>query len=207
MQDLTQYRSLKVLLRVYPDAWRTDFSQVARVPEAIQINYLALKANSIGSGLAYCYQPTFNRFRRIVRDVSQEMGKSIELEIHGGDTELDKTIVEKLSDPLFCLSEHADKLVVLDQIQRTPELFATLRGLIDAGRRRGRKFGRFLLLGSASADLRRQSETLAGRIAVWRGAMRSFMPSKCLGMACGRSTSSAACRRFQKRAFTLPVTT
>jgi two-component system chemotaxis sensor kinase CheA len=44
---------------------------------------------------------TFTRFRRIVRDVSQEMGKSIDLEIHGGETELDKTIVEKLSDPLM----------------------------------------------------------------------------------------------------------
>lgn len=72
---------------------------------------------------------------------------------------------EKLSDPQFYLSEHEDKLVVLDEVQRTPELFATLRGLIDSGRRRGRKFGRFLLLGSASADLLRQSETLAGRIA------------------------------------------
>ena len=72
---------------------------------------------------------------------------------------------EKLSDPLFYLSEHADKLVVLDEVQRTPELFATLRGLIDTGRRRGRKLGRFLLLGSASADLLRQSESLAGRIA------------------------------------------
>jgi predicted AAA+ superfamily ATPase len=46
-----------------------------------------------------------------------------------------------------------------------PELFAALRGLIDAGRRRGRTSGRFLLLGSASVDLLRQSETLAGRIA------------------------------------------
>ena len=72
---------------------------------------------------------------------------------------------EKLSDPQFYLSEHEDKLVVLDEVQRTPELFATLRGLIDTGRRRGKTFGRFLLLGSASADLLRQSETLAGRIA------------------------------------------
>ncbi len=46
-----------------------------------------------------------------------------------------------------------------------PELFAALRGLIDAGRRRGKVAGRFLLLGSASPDLLRQSETLAGRIA------------------------------------------
>lgn len=72
---------------------------------------------------------------------------------------------EKLaSDPGFYLSAHEDKLVILDEVQRMPELFAALRGLIDAGRRRGRKTGRFLLLGSASVDLLRQSETLAGRV-------------------------------------------
>ncbi len=72
---------------------------------------------------------------------------------------------EKLSDATFYLSGHEDELVILDEVQRAPELFATLRGLIDQGRRRGKKAGRFLLLGSASADLLQQSETLAGRIA------------------------------------------
>lgn len=72
---------------------------------------------------------------------------------------------EKLSDPEFYLSEHGDHLVVLDEVQRMPELFSTLRGLIDTGRRRGKKSGRFLLLGSASVDLLGQSETLAGRMA------------------------------------------
>jgi predicted AAA+ superfamily ATPase len=72
---------------------------------------------------------------------------------------------EKLGDPAFYLSGHEDDLVILDEVQRMPELFATLRGLIDQGRRRGKKSGRFLLLGSASVDLLRQSETLAGRIA------------------------------------------
>jgi len=51
-------------------------------------------------------------------------------------------------------------------VQRVPDLFQSLRGLIDRGRRKGRRVGRFLLLGSASMDLLRQSgETLAGRIA------------------------------------------
>jgi predicted AAA+ superfamily ATPase len=72
---------------------------------------------------------------------------------------------EKLADATFYLSGHEDDLVILDEVQRAPELFATLRGLIDQGRRRGKKSGRFLLLGSASADLLHQSETLAGRIA------------------------------------------
>jgi len=56
-------------------------------------------------------------------------------------------------------------LVILDEIHRVPELFQTLRGLIDRGRRKGLRTGRFLVLGSASIDLLRQSgETLAGRI-------------------------------------------
>jgi predicted AAA+ superfamily ATPase len=67
--------------------------------------------------------------------------------------------------PYSIFPGHENKLVVLDEVQRMPELFAALRGLIDAGRRRGRTAGRFLLLGSASLDLLRQSETLAGRIA------------------------------------------
>jgi len=71
---------------------------------------------------------------------------------------------DKLADPTFYLSGHEDDLVILDEVQRMPELFATLRGLIDQGRRRGKKAGRFLLLGSASVDLLQQSETLAGRI-------------------------------------------
>ncbi|WP_019613970.1 chemotaxis protein CheA [Psychromonas ossibalaenae] len=43
---------------------------------------------------------TFSRFRRVVRDVSKELGKNIDLEITGGETELDKTVVEKINDPL-----------------------------------------------------------------------------------------------------------
>lgn len=73
---------------------------------------------------------------------------------------------EKLADAALYLSGHEEELVILDEVQRTPELFQTLRGLIDKGRRRGLKAGRYLLLGSASMDLLRQSgESLAGRIA------------------------------------------
>lgn len=46
---------------------------------------------------------TFNRFRRVVREVSKELEKQIDIEINGADTELDKTIVEKMSDPLMHL--------------------------------------------------------------------------------------------------------
>lgn len=73
---------------------------------------------------------------------------------------------DKLADPALYLSAHEDKLVIIDEIQNAPELFSILRGLIDKGRRKGRKTGRFLLLGSASIELLRQSsESLAGRIA------------------------------------------
>lgn len=62
--------------------------------------------------------------------------------------------------------ENRNKLIILDEIQRLPDLFAELRGLIDEERRRGRKTGQFLFLGSASIELLQQSsETLAGRIA------------------------------------------
>lgn len=72
----------------------------------------------------------------------------------------------KLSEPELYLAAHEDKLVILDEVQRAPGLFQNLRGLIDRGRRKGLQAGRFLLLGSASMDLLRQSgETLAGRIA------------------------------------------
>lgn len=78
------------------------------------------------------------------------------------ESEADRT---KLAEPEQYLAQHEDKLVILDEIQRTPQLFQTLRVLIDAGRRRGRGKGRFLVLGSASIDLLRQSsESLAGRI-------------------------------------------
>jgi two-component system chemotaxis sensor kinase CheA len=50
---------------------------------------------------------TFNRFRRVVRDVSQELGKDIDLLISGAETELDKTVVEKIGDPLMHLLRNA----------------------------------------------------------------------------------------------------
>ena len=72
----------------------------------------------------------------------------------------------RLAEPALFLDNVEDRLVILDEIHRMPELFQTLRGVIDRGRRRGKGKGRFLILGSAAIDLLRQSgETLAGRIA------------------------------------------
>jgi uncharacterized protein len=71
----------------------------------------------------------------------------------------------KLSEPELFLNGRLGQLVVLDEVQRVPGLFPVLRGLIDRGRRMGYRSGLYLVLGSASLDLLRQSgETLAGRI-------------------------------------------
>ena len=69
--------------------------------------------------------------------------------------------MRKLGDPELFLREHADRLICIDEVQLKLDLFPLLRALVDKDRRPGR----FLLLGSASRDLVRQSgETLAGRI-------------------------------------------
>ncbi|GHC70212.1 ATPase [Pseudorhodoferax aquiterrae] len=72
----------------------------------------------------------------------------------------------RLSDPEAFFAANADRLLVLDEVQRVPGLFMVLRGCIDRLRRAGAPAGRFLLLGSASIDLLAQSsESLAGRLA------------------------------------------
>ena len=74
--------------------------------------------------------------------------------------------VAQLSDPSAFFAAHADRLVILDEVQRMPGLFAVLRGVIDQRRRQGARSAQFLLLGSASIELLAQSsETLAGRLA------------------------------------------
>lgn len=65
---------------------------LSRLVEEVRDSALALRMVQIGA--------TFNRFQRVVRDVSKELGKEIELIISGAETELDKTVVEKIGDPL-----------------------------------------------------------------------------------------------------------
>lgn len=72
----------------------------------------------------------------------------------------------KVSDIEQYCALHTGRLIVLDEVHRTPNLFAPLRSIIDERRRAGRRTAQFLLLGSASiALLKQSSETLAGRIA------------------------------------------
>jgi two-component system, chemotaxis family, sensor kinase CheA len=70
-------------------------STLSRLVEDIRDSALQLRMVQIGD--------TFNRFNRVVRDVSKELGKEIELSISGAETELDKTVVEKIGDPLMHL--------------------------------------------------------------------------------------------------------
>ncbi|MCS3454725.1 two-component system chemotaxis sensor kinase CheA [Aeromonas sp. BIGb0405] len=74
-------------------------SVIAMLVEEIRDGALHLRMVPIGE--------TFNRFQRVVRDVSQELGKEITLRISGADTELDKSVVEKIGDPLMHLVRNA----------------------------------------------------------------------------------------------------
>lgn len=91
----------------------------------------------------------------LARIIAQERPNSLYLDLERPSD------LAKLTDPELFLSRHTDQLVVMDEVQRQPELFAVLRALIDEKRTPGR----FLLLGSASPQLLSQaSESLAGRI-------------------------------------------
>ena len=82
---------------------------LSRLVEEIRDATLGLRMVQIGD--------TFTRFKRVVRDISKDLGKKIDLVISGGDTELDKTVVEKISDPLMHLIRNA-----LDHGVETPEV-------------------------------------------------------------------------------------
>jgi len=97
--------------------------------------------------------------------LARELAASLDPEPVYLDLE-DPADLAKLSDPAAYFEANEGRLVILDEVQRAPELFTVLRGVIDRRRRRGLRFGQFLVLGSASLDLLRQSsESLAGRIA------------------------------------------
>ena len=123
--------------------------------------------------------------RRAAQDVRLGLGRQAAVALIGprqvGKTTLARQIAEagdnvyldletstdriRLAEPWLFLQRYADRLVIIDEVHRAPELFRELRGLIDAGRRAGKRTRRFLILGSASMGLLRQSsESLAGRI-------------------------------------------
>jgi two-component system chemotaxis sensor kinase CheA len=73
--------------------------QIVRLIEEIRNGTLQLRMVPIGE--------TFSRFRRVVRDTAAELGKDVALELVGGDTELDKSMVERIADPLMHLVRNA----------------------------------------------------------------------------------------------------
>jgi len=70
-------------------------SKLSLLVEEVRDSALQLRMVKIGA--------TFSRFQRVVHDVSRDLGKDVELVIQGEDTELDKTVVEKIGDPLMHL--------------------------------------------------------------------------------------------------------
>ena len=69
--------------------------RVSELVQATRDGALALRMVPVGE--------TFSRFQRVVRDTSKQLGKEIEFTITGGDTELDKSMVELIADPLMHL--------------------------------------------------------------------------------------------------------
>jgi uncharacterized protein len=112
-----------------------------------------------------------DRFAAVALLGPRQVGKTtlahqIAQQLHGLVLDLESPADRaKLQEPELFLSRHHDQLLILDEVQRLPGLFEVLRGVIDANRLAGRRSGQFLLLGSASVELIRQSsESLAGRI-------------------------------------------
>jgi two-component system chemotaxis sensor kinase CheA len=92
---------------------------LARIVEEVRDQALKLRIVQIGA--------TFTRFQRVVRDVARESGKEIHLEVAGAETELDKTLVERIADPLTHLVRNA-----IDHGIEKPEI-RRARGKPDAG--------------------------------------------------------------------------
>jgi predicted AAA+ superfamily ATPase len=114
-----------------------------------------------------------NQFAAVVLLGPRQTGKTTlafaQKEAHANALYLDLELPSaqrQLDDPEAFFLAHPNQLVILDEVQRIPEIFSILRGVIDQRRRQGESNGQFLLLGSASGVLLQQSsESLAGRVA------------------------------------------
>jgi two-component system chemotaxis sensor kinase CheA len=92
-----------------------DFAAIAeeveRLTEELRDTALNIRMLPIGS--------TFTKFKRLVRDLSQELGKEIEMETQGAETELDKTVIERLNDPLVHLIRNSiDHGIEMPEVRR-----------------------------------------------------------------------------------------
>lgn len=112
------------------------------------------------------------QFPAVVLLGPRQVGKTTlalaEGQAHAGSLYLDLELPSaqrQLDDPEAFLLTHRNRLVILDEVQRLPEIFAVLRAIIDIRIRSGEPSGQFLLLGSATGVLLQQSsESLAGRM-------------------------------------------
>ena len=83
-------------------ATRHDNAEVAEVSEEIERLTSALRENSMNIRMTPI-RATFEKFRRLIHDLARDLGKDVELTMEGADTELDKTVIEQLGDPLMHL--------------------------------------------------------------------------------------------------------
>ncbi|MBU0633220.1 chemotaxis protein CheA [bacterium] len=103
-------------------------SLVSRMLEDIRGNAMQIRMVQIGE--------SFNRFKRIVLDLSKKLGKEVELVIKGAETELDKTVIEKITDPLVHIVRNAIDHGIeapADRGSKNPKGTLTLDAYHDAG--------------------------------------------------------------------------
>jgi two-component system chemotaxis sensor kinase CheA len=91
-----------VQARLSEIAARCDDAEIASVSEEIERLTSSLRENSMNIRMTPI-RATFEKFRRLVHDLARDLGKDVELTIEGAETELDKTVIDQLSDPLMHL--------------------------------------------------------------------------------------------------------
>lgn len=96
IKDITKNSSM---LRLTIDKYRSSYQLLSRVTSELQETVMKIRMVPIAQ--------TFNRFSRLIRDLSRDLGKEVELEIVGEETELDKSVIEVLVDPLVHLIRNA----------------------------------------------------------------------------------------------------
>jgi two-component system chemotaxis sensor kinase CheA len=91
-----------VQARLSEIAAKHDDPEIAAVSEEVERLTSSLRDNSMNIRMMPI-RATFEKFRRLVHDLARDLGKNVELTIEGADTELDKTVIDQLSDPLMHL--------------------------------------------------------------------------------------------------------
>ena len=138
---------------------------LANLTQNVKYTYMYERfiSNSLESGLSHSPAVAILGPRQVGKTT---LARSLSRDISTHYLDLERASdLSKLSDPVEYLSHYSDSLVILDEVHHAPDLFMSLRSLIDSDLPSIRRNGRFLILGSASGDLLRQSsESLAGRI-------------------------------------------